>query len=505
MATHPLPWSQCTCRLETETHRDRSRCCCHVVSARYRDGAHRCFLGTVRREVRLSSRIIRIGSGNQMSPAAGCWRLIGASRYSPHTHHHHRNDVSNSTSHTSLKRVSVLNIKYSSLLACAPDSDLCAIRAVGINLATRMATVWCRSKVEVNRFLGNPPPTTREYTCPFPYEIVEMIIAHLTDDLTTLKACSLTSRSWYIVAVQHLHHTLTLKEDVPSSTGDKTNPRSIHDKLRPLSELHDLGLMPLVGEIRVDHGYSMDSWFVPKVFSRRDLWYFSTFTNVHTLRLQNFEIDQFIPGIKHFFGNFSPTLRSITLHRLRCDPQHLSHFLSLFSNLDNIELMYTIMSHGEGAEPIPSSTPTRKLRGRLAIYGSYQPEAWSHLIASCGGLQFHHIDLRKGASCAFVLLEACAKTLETLRFDAEAALDSKQFPIIHHGFKLMVNRKSQPIGTQGPPISTSGSLGIRLPQIKPPSYHGRGCIFNDQIPRVLRTRCSPRAPRDLFTLGDHVV
>jgi len=69
------------------------------------------------------------------------------------------------------------------------DSDLCAVCTVGTNLTARMVTVWHRGKSGVNCLLGK----AYKPTCPFPlpYEIVEMIIAHLTRDLRTLKACSL--------------------------------------------------------------------------------------------------------------------------------------------------------------------------------------------------------------------------------------------------------------------------------------------------------------------------
>ena len=127
-------------------------------------------------------------------------------------------------------------------------------------------------------------PTIHESTCRFPCEIVATIVVCLTSDLDALKACSLTCRSWYIVTVPHLQHTLTLRGDAPTFTHGELNPPSTRDKLGPLSKLHELCLMPLVKEIRVEQWGGAGSWFVPQTFSRRDLGYFSTFTNVHTLK-----------------------------------------------------------------------------------------------------------------------------------------------------------------------------------------------------------------------------
>jgi hypothetical protein len=146
-----------------------------------------------------------------------------------------------------------------------------------------------------------------------------MIITHTARDLNTLKAFSSTCRSWYIAAAPHLHHTLTLRDDMLSTT---------HSELKPLSKLHHLGLVPLVKEIRVDQWH--ERWFVPQEFSRRDLRYFSAFANVGTLIFRSLDISHFIPGIECYFCHFSPTLRSIALFKPCCTPRQLSNFLSLF-------------------------------------------------------------------------------------------------------------------------------------------------------------------------------
>jgi len=205
---------------------------------------------------------------------------------------------------------------------------------LGVNLSTRIRIVWRRGKARANRLIGNAPPevrTTHESTCCFPYEIVEMIIAHLVRDFGTLKVCALTCRSWNIAAVPRLHHTLVLRQNRPGTT---------HHELEPLSKLYELGFMPHVKEIQVRQMCSLRPWFVPQAFTPDPPYfrYFATFPNVQTLKLQNMNIYYFLPCIERFFGQFSPTLQSITLFESRCTPRQLSHFLSLFPNLDNVEI-----------------------------------------------------------------------------------------------------------------------------------------------------------------------
>lgn len=192
---------------------------------------------------------------------------------------HHNVGDSETQRCQSLNGSHVSGTKYGFQLARVDDSNLCAVRALGINLSTRMITFWDRGKVKVNRLLCSTHSPARSMAGPtcLPYEILEMIAAHLTRDLNALKACSLTCRSWYIVAVPYLHHTLTL---------GGYEPGTVYGRLNPLSELHELGLVPLVKEIRVRQWVGIISWFLPQAFNRNDLRYFSAFANVQTLVLQ---------------------------------------------------------------------------------------------------------------------------------------------------------------------------------------------------------------------------
>ena len=156
-------------------------------------------------------------------------------------------------------------------------------------------------------------------------------------------------------------------------------------------------------------------WFVPGAFSRHDLRYFSAFANVQVLVIHDLQIHSFIPGIERYFEQFSPTLRSIALYGPRSTSRQLSHFFSLFPNLDDIWLdaphQFTSNTTVPDSELVPFSSP--KLRGQLALYGSNWVRTWTDLIAS-GGLRFRQADLRWNGGWGSVLLEACAGTLETL-------------------------------------------------------------------------------------------
>ena len=292
------------------------------------------------------------------------------------------------------------------------DSDLCAVRAVGMRLPNRVVTVWQKGKTKINclfAFTPRKPRTVRGSAPTLPYEIMEMIIAHLTHDRNALKACSLTCRYWYIAVLPHVHHTLTL--------GEKGSGKP-HGKLKVLSKLHERDLASLVKEMQVCARYRRHPWFIPRTLSDSNLRHFSALTNIRTLKLREVEIYRFIPGIERYFGHFTPMLRSITLWDPRCTPRQLSHFLSLFSNLDDIDIHLVNTNVPRitvpDAELVPISAP--KLRGRLTLHHFYWPETWTDLIHSCGGLRFNYIHLYGATGCTPMLLEACAETVNTIRF-----------------------------------------------------------------------------------------
>jgi len=273
------------------------------------------------------------------------------------------------------------------------------VRTVGVNPAV---ITRHRVKANVNRLFCNAHPetfTAHESTCRdrLPYEIVELIIARLTRDLDVPKARSLTCRSWYIFAVPHLHHTHILRGSGAGTAIQAARARSNIPRKK----------------IRVDPFFGLRHWFMPQAFSRRDLRYFSAFANVQTLKLGDLENRRFIPEIERYFENFSPTLRSIVPYRPHCTPRQLSHFLSSFQNLDNVKIggIDTHVPNTTGTELVPFPAP--KPQGQLGLYHISWAEAWAHLITSCDGLQFHHMDLCYVVGWAPALLEARAKTLES--------------------------------------------------------------------------------------------
>ena len=131
-----------------------------------------------------------------------------------------------------------------------------------------------------------------------------MIIVYLIYDTDSLLACSSTCYLWYSTTGPHLHHTLT--------TDDWVIP-SQYQRLRwpvPLQKSYDFGLVPCVKQfwIRTEH-----SEFGPNWFDRYTLCYFSAFTDLRELGIDNLQTSGFVSNSQWYFGRLSLTLRFLTL------------------------------------------------------------------------------------------------------------------------------------------------------------------------------------------------
>jgi len=256
-----------------------------------------------------------------------------------------------------------------------------------------------------------------------------MIIAHLTYDRRSLAACSFTSRSWYRAAVPHLHCTLT------AQTGYWAYAKIKWPK--PLEMASQFGFLPFVTRVSVSASFEDRVSAEDFTFSGWTRRKFSALTNVQELSIERFDIPSFIPRMREYFGQFSPTLRSLTLTIVKGTGRQVAYFIGLFPHLEDVDLQailpYAWEKQGIGlseifqllywgyirgnkeADPtlVPPFVPS--LRGRLTVRsGGDIAKGMTDLF---GELRFRHMSLR--GDRIQHLLHACPNTLETLELDAD--------------------------------------------------------------------------------------
>ena len=280
--------------------------------------------------------------------------------------------------------------------------------------------VWYRTLAGIQRIFSRsgPPETSTIRPSPrLPVEILEMIIAHLIYDKSSLLACSLTCYSWYIVTVHHLHHTLITRAYFWD--------RVLWEKYKgpkwpkPLRNVHKAGLLPLVKKLHIFGARFINPpIFSPKRLSWCTLRHFTSFTNVQELGIDYLDITSFMPRIQRYFGCFLPTVHSLALREPIGSRRQIIYFIGLFKHLEDLKILYD--ENYRRSEPEPAHDPTLvppfvpPLRGRLTVTCFTRVDVLEEMITLFGGIRFRYMHLFDVVGMQ-LLLGACAETLETLR------------------------------------------------------------------------------------------
>lgn len=239
-----------------------------------------------------------------------------------------------------------------------------------------------------------------------------MIISYFVYDTPTLLHCSRTCRSWNAAAKPHLFYSLT--------TYAYTRDYKKYQWPAPLTESSGLDLLQHVQRLRIrEWDYlktGLDLKFSLERFGESTLQDFLKLTNLQHLQIQKLQLSSFMPKIQQYFGHFAPSLKRLCLEEPTASCHQLLYFIGLFPRLQNL-ILINLSDEVESAADsalVPPSTPD--LCGLLVLMDYSGEELIKCMIKLFGGLRFRHMNL-EGVKCTRLLLEACAKTLETLRLN----------------------------------------------------------------------------------------
>ena len=269
----------------------------------------------------------------------------------------------------------------------------------------RALPIGPRSRIQTFEWPSSPLHTHTAGLLPL--EVVEMVMAHLICDTRSLHACTLTCHSWYIAAVPHLHHTLTIQ----------TYPfvKNIESSLQ---QMHMLGLLPFVKRFRVWGLHDEPVLLSPTLLNCRILRHFSALTSVRELEVEYLDIPSFMPQIRRYFTHFLPTLRSLSLRGPKGSCRQIIYFIGLFQHLEDLRFVYNWGGWGgsqhEPADDLTLTPPfVPPLRGSLTMSHFMKVGLLEAMIYLFRGIRFRHMCLLSVYGVQ-LLLGACAKTLETL-------------------------------------------------------------------------------------------
>jgi hypothetical protein len=271
------------------------------------------------------------------------------------------------------------------------------------------------------------PPTTASSSSAarLPQDVVDMIVAYLIHDIHSLLACSLTSRSWYISAVPHLHRTLITQISDHDDSKNTEWPR-------PLQAGSEFGWLPFITTLSITVHYT--KVFSPDAFRSSTQREFSALTNVRELYINRLDIPSFIPGIQWHFGQFSRTLRSLTLGHPKGSDWQILFFIGLFPHLGDLELYASGSLPRKPADLILVPPFLPSLRGRFRTCYLREDSLAKAMIELFGGVRFRHMDLCSVGG-AQLLLYSCADALETFQLSASDICGGPLSLLKAHGFQ----------------------------------------------------------------------
>ena len=201
--------------------------------------------------------------------------------------------------------------------------------------------------------------------------------------------------------------------------------------------------------------------------------------------IANLDLSRFTSGFENYFGRFSPTLRSIALFDSTGLSWQLVDFLGLFPKLDDIEI---VRYRGTIGTDNPYDTRHAQiqvsLRGKLTFFDFMDQKLSEQIVNSFGGMRFVSIDLNHVARPQ-LFLDACAKTLQTLRvrsrsllFDRKSLLEEyKTTPVL-----------TEPVRATAQTIDLSRNTALRSLEI-PSFFSLEG--FSRAVEKLLLTITSP--------------
>ena len=272
--------------------------------------------------------------------------------------------------------------------------------------------------------------TPSSHATRLPFELVEIIIAHLLYDMCSLRACTLTCYSWYIAAVPHLHHTLVV------STFSLAKERYIWPL--PLIKKKRLGLLLLVKTLWI-YGDIYDVAFSHSLWPTfHNLLPYFPFTSVSQLRIDHLDIPSFLPRVRRSFMYFLPTLRGLALKEPKGSRREVIYFIGLFKHLHDLKHLHGYTNSPEGSAGdmtlVPSFVPP--LRGLLTMRHP-RVGLLKDMIDLFGGFRFRHMDLfGVDGNGTRLLLDAGAKTLESVMLHPSDP-HSEQLPL--NGTQVQAN------------------------------------------------------------------
>ena len=260
--------------------------------------------------------------------------------------------------------------------------------------------------------------TFRQGCMGLPQELIDYIVDILHNDISTLKACSLTCKAMFASTRRLIHQGLclpALEKLRILSRAKKSRPQgwdSSDAELRVLSHMTELGLLQYARQIHINLDYYSTLYTVPPHLHHLQ---FLNLKRVHTLSIGEYRATVWDKHFKTLSTHFHSTVTSLTLTRSTGRCRHILQFALQFPMLQDlcVERVWCVNSGGNSAVPtITHESP--HLRGHLRLVNvDIVAMGFAHEFPK--GVNFRSVELEEfSGDDARHLLNMCARTLQSL-------------------------------------------------------------------------------------------
>ena len=257
-----------------------------------------------------------------------------------------------------------------------------------------------------------------------PPELVDRILQYLSEDLPTLKACSLTCKIMLGSARPLIESWLCLSP----ARKQKLNVRSIKsllkrskktlDSLERLADMDRRGLLLHTRHLvlKMDELSLVPQSLLPYIP------FFLYIDNLQTLVIDGLDVTAFIPVFNSCLGMFTRSVRSLDIRHIWDSDRQLLWFIGQFPSLEDLSIrscyaLYYFL--GPSPPLIPTSPP---LRGHLNLSTIWDSQTFCDALAHFpGGLHFTSVEL-KGCGKPESIIMACRLSLRSISYTWTTAL-----------------------------------------------------------------------------------
>ena len=300
-----------------------------------------------------------------------------------------------------------------------------------MTVTVRTSRLWKKLLPARSQSKPQPPPAAK---CAsgwdrLPPELVDDILGYLSDDLPTLKACSLTCRAMLCSARPLIRNWLFLA----STQNRRSSARSLKSILKRSKTRCDLserlsstdrqGLLRYTQHLVIRMGCLPHT---PRPLQPY-VSYLRSIDNLRTLTVDALDIPAFMPTFDKCFGMFAKSLRSLDIGHTWDSESHLLWFISKFPSLEDLSIRsrYTVRSYPGTPLPMPQTSPY--FRGHLKLTHVMGSQDLCEALAKLpGGLNFTSLEL-KGCEEPAAIITACRLTLRSVSYTWTSSMGKFRF------------------------------------------------------------------------------